>query len=75
MAFICESCNTAQAAGTKMEKVVTEVRRVKYPQVKDRDGNIRVPEGLENAKELEVCQVCFGSKSFSSVVVNSKEMV
>lgn len=70
--FKCQSCKQTQPAGTKMNKVVTQIRKVTYPPVKDKEGNItRVPDGFEIVKELCVCPSC-STKQYNSVLVGSK---
>ena len=73
MSFRCENCKVAQPAGTKINKVVSEVRRVKYPQVKSKDGSVRIPEGFETVKELDLCPIC-AAVGVGVSVVGSKEL-
>lgn len=71
MSFICENCNQAQKDGTKMNKVITRIRKVLYPVIKDKEEKIRIPEGFEIVKELSVCPLCF-EKPFNATVVGTK---
>lgn len=72
MAFRCQSCMVAQSPGTKMKKVVIEIRKVKYEPVKEANGNVRFPEGVETVKELNVCPECYTNGHFQLSVVGSK---
>lgn len=73
MSFTCQVCNTPQPARTKPHKVVTEIRNVQYPPVRDNNGNVKkIPIGYETVKELNVCPECFAMNSFRSSVVDSK---
>jgi len=72
VSFVCQSCNIAQTPGTKLTKVVTQVRDVQYPAVKDDYGNMRIPVGFEIVKELNFCPECKNTKEFNKVSVGSK---
>ncbi|MDD4779091.1 MAG: hypothetical protein PHT02_00610 [Tissierellia bacterium] len=71
MSFRCQKCNEVQVDGTKETKVVTEVRKVIYPTVKDSYGKYRTPEGFETVKELTVCPECATHK-FTTTIVDLK---
>jgi DNA-directed RNA polymerase subunit RPC12/RpoP len=58
MSFKCQNCGKDQLAGTKETKVVTEVRNVNYPAVKDSYGKVRIPTGFETVKEMVICPEC-----------------
>jgi len=45
MSFKCQCCGKAQDAGEKPNKVITKIRNVQYPVVKDFAGNYRLPVG------------------------------
>jgi hypothetical protein len=73
MSFRCQNCNQVQESGTKETKVVTEVRQVTYPEVKDAYGKVRIPVGYETVQELKVCPDC-AKKNFSAAVVGEKSL-
>lgn len=75
MAFRCEHCGEVQVEGTKETKVVTQIRRVKYPQVKDNYGNLKTPEGFEVVKELKLCSNCAATGKFNTVVVGDSKVL
>jgi hypothetical protein len=73
MSFKCQNCGVPQEPGTKPHKIVTEIRKVIYPPVRDRDGSIKyVPEGFENVCELSICPQCFRLYDFSCNIVGNK---
>lgn len=72
MAFRCESCGIPQSSGTKLNKVVTQVRKVTYPAVRDNNGRIvKIPQGYETSREYNMCPEC-ASKKYEVEVVGSK---
>jgi hypothetical protein len=74
MAFRCEICKKIQGNGTKASKIVTAVKNVTYPIVKDRDGKIKIPVGYETVKELVVCPEC-ATKKYNVAVVGEKVLM
>lgn len=71
MSFRCDVCSKAQDNGVKGTKIVTEVRNVTYPTVKDKFGKIKTPVGHETVKEVYACYDC-SKKDFNIAVVGSK---
>jgi hypothetical protein len=51
--FICDACGQPSEPGTKMNKIIVELRELKKP-----DGNTR----LEIAKEGKICTRCANRK-------------
>lgn len=54
MSFRCGACHKSQGSREKPIKVVTQIRRVTYPQMKDG----RIPEGFEIVREVDMCKRC-----------------
>ncbi len=71
MSFKCEVCRETQNHGVKANKQVVEIRKVTYPTVKKKDGNIVIPEGFETVRELDVCPEC-SNKDYRVKVVGEK---
>jgi len=57
MSFKCQVCGKPQPAGSKPNNVVVETRYVTYRN-KDRDGNVKLSEGIEIIKQIKVCDLC-----------------
>lgn len=73
MSFTCQNCGEHQQPGIKPYKVVTEVRKVIYPPVRDRENNIRyIPEGFENVSEINVCQKCKHLEYYCDIAAGTK---
>lgn len=72
--FRCQICNEVQGSGVAQTKVVTEVRSVTYPAVKDKYGKFKNPEGFETVKELDACPKC-SRKDVKARVVDSKVLL
>ncbi len=73
MGFLCQVCGEATPDRTKEEKITTHVRKVKYPEVRERNG-FKVPEGFETVQEIRVCGIC-SSKDFDIVIVGEEKVV
>jgi len=72
MSFKCQVCGKAQEPREKPKKVVTQIRSVQYPYVKDVSGNIRIPSGYETVKEINCCQNCYSTRVFQESYVACK---
>ena len=73
MSFKCQNCGVHQQPGTKPTKIVTQVRKVIYAPVRDRDNSIRyIPEGFENVREINVCQKCKQLEYYCDIVAGTK---
>ncbi len=64
--YKCESCGTLQHPGTPEIKVVTHIRKVIYPETKNKYG-LKAPFGHETVKEIKVCEPC-SNKKFDIVI-------
>jgi len=60
MSFKCQSCGRQQKAGVKPVSVVSQKRKMYYPEVRDRDNEVIVSrgQGWEIVKELDCCAKC-----------------
>jgi hypothetical protein len=71
MSFKCDVCKKPQDNGVKGTKIVTEIRNITYPTVRDKFGKIKTPTGYETVKEVYACSEC-SKKDFNVAVVGSK---
>ena len=74
--YNCNICNETQVPRTKISRLVTKVRKVIYPEIRDSYGKIiKTPIGSEIVQELEVCEKCLDKhKDAPARVVDSKTL-
>jgi len=60
MSFKCQNCGKQQKTSVKPVKVVSQKRKMVYPEQRNRDNEVIVSRGFgwEIAKELDCCEKC-----------------